>query len=157
MHFCQILSISSLKATSSPKFQQWSYFWRYIVHEKKILIFFLKTENFRKIFLKNFTKFHPNLSDLWTSLRCINYENLSLWIKNFFKIFENTSCYFLNRICNKYQKCCFSHVSESRPTYFWLDELNSWLLNLLYYYLRVRTEPFLKVHTEGSGSVSGSD
>ena len=57
LYFCQILPSRSLKPTISPKFQQWNYFWMYIVHKKFFEFFFWKLWIFQKKIGKHFTKF----------------------------------------------------------------------------------------------------
>ena len=133
MHFCQILPISLLKATSSPKFQQWSYFWKYIVHEKKFEIFFFWKF---KIFEKIFWKILPNFIQIYRMCAPpLGAWIMKIWafeLKNFGKFLRICLAIFWTEYAINTKNVVCHVFSESRPTYFWLDELNPWLPNLHY-------------------------
>ena len=118
MHFFEILPVSSLKATSSPKFLKVHCAW-----QKKIQFFFWKF----KIFEKIFWKILPNFIQIYRMYA----PPLGAWIMKIwafeFEIFWkfNTSCYFLNRICNKYQKCCLPRVQWIQAYLFLIGRAES--------------------------------
>ena len=84
-----------------------------------------------KIWAFEFKNFWKILPDVCTSLRCMNYENLSLWTKFFFKFLKTGLAIFWSEYAINTKNVVCHVFSESRPTYFWLDELNPWLPNLL--------------------------
>ena len=116
--------------------------------KKNLKIFFWKF----KIFEKNFWKILPNFIQIYQMYA----PPLGTWIMKIwafeFKIFwkflkTRLAIFWTEYAINTKNVVC--HVfSESRPTYFWLDELNPWLPNLLYCTLGWSSEkkiPLLKI------------